>query len=66
MAEWDVTATEHFDLGIKPDAPDTSTFIIPLKTDTKTVDVEVNLKYFYSRDEIFTIGETVQKVTIDQ
>ncbi len=66
MAEWDVTATEHFDLGIKPDEPDSSTFIIPLKTDTKTVDVEVNLKYFYSRDEIFTIGETVQKVTIDQ
>jgi nitrate/TMAO reductase-like tetraheme cytochrome c subunit len=65
MAEWDVTATEHFDLGIKTGEPDTSTFIIPLNTDTKSVDVEVNVKYLFSRDEIFTIGESAQKVEIE-
>ncbi len=66
MAEWDVTATEHFNLGINPDKPDTSTFIIPLEKDIKSVNVEVNVKYTYSRDRIFTIGKTVQKVEIEK
>jgi hypothetical protein len=66
MAEWDVTATEHFDLGIKTDEPDTSTFIIPINTDTKSVDVEVDVKYLYSRDEIFLIEKSAQKVIFEK
>jgi hypothetical protein len=66
MAEWDVTATEHFDLGIEPDKPYASTYIIPLKDDTKSANVEVNLKYYYFRDEIFTVGEVVRKVLIGE
>jgi len=66
MAEWDVTATEHFDLGIEPDKPNTSTFIIPLNADTKSADVEVNVKYFYSRDKIFIVGKAVKSVAIEK
>jgi len=66
MAEWDVTATEHFDLGIEPDKPYASTYIIPLKDDTKSANVEVNLKYYYFRDEIFTVGKVVRKVEIGE
>jgi hypothetical protein len=66
MAEWDVTATEHFDLGIEPDKPYTSTFIIPLDIDTKSVDAEVILKYFYSQDKIFTVEDVSRKVLIEE
>ncbi|MBI5741231.1 MAG: hypothetical protein HZA16_10985 [Nitrospirae bacterium] len=65
MAEWDVTATEHFDLGIRPDEPDTSTYIIPVKEDTKSVDVQVTLKYLYSRDKILTVSQSAQKVVFE-
>ena len=66
MAEWDVTATEHFDLGVEPDKPNTSTFIIPLNADTRSADVEVNVKYFYSRDKIFNMGKAVKNVVIEK
>jgi len=64
MAEWDVTATEHFDLGLKPDEPATSTFVVPLKADTTSASVEVEVKYLYMRDEIFSMGKVVQKVSV--
>lgn len=64
MAEWDVTATEHFDLGLKPDEPATSTFVVPLKADTISVSVETEVKYLYTRDKIFSIGKVVQNVSV--
>ncbi len=66
MAEWDVTATEHFDLGLKPNVPDINTFIIPLKIDTAFVDVEVSVVYLYARDKTFTMDKVVQKVVIEE
>ncbi len=66
MAEWDVTATEHFDLGLKPNVPDINTFIIPLKIDTTSVDVEVRVIYLYERDKTFTLDKVVQKIFIEQ
>lgn len=65
MAEWDVTATEHFDLGIEPDEPDERTYIVPLSTDTASVVVTSTVKYIYSRSEIITIGEDAQKIEIE-
>lgn len=65
MAEWDVTATEHFDLGLKPDEPSISTFVVPLKTDTTSVTVETEVKYLYTRDETFSIGKVSQKVSVE-
>ncbi len=66
MAEWDVTATEHFDLGLKPGAPDANTFIIPLKADTASVDVEASFVYLYSRDKTFTMEKVVQKIVLEE
>lgn len=65
MAEWDVTATEHFDLGLKPLEPTTSAFVVPLKADTTSVSVETEVKYLYTRDETFTIGKVVKKVSVE-
>lgn len=65
MAEWDVTAMERFDLGIKPIEPNAYTFIIPLKTNTKSLSVETEVKYLYTRDETFTIGKVIKKVSVE-
>ncbi|MBI4849696.1 MAG: hypothetical protein HY808_14195 [Nitrospirae bacterium] len=66
MAEWDVTATEHVELGLKPNVPDRNTFVIPLKSDTTSATVEVTVNYLYTRDETFTMQKVIQKVEIEQ
>ena len=66
MAEWDITATEHFGLGLEPLTPESYTFIIPVKPDTASVTVEAVLTYEYSRDEIFTIGKVVKNVVLEK
>lgn len=62
MAEWDVTATEHFGLGIEPITPDTYTFIVPVKLNTVSVSIDAILTYEYSREEIITVQKVSQKV----
>ena len=62
MAEWDITATEHFGLGIEPVTPDTYTFIIPVRLDTASVSIDAVLTYEYSREEIITVQKVSQKV----
>jgi len=64
MAEWDVTATEHFGLGIDPLMSHTYTFIIPVRLDTTSVTIEAVLTYEYSREEIITVQRSRQKVMI--
>ena len=64
MAEWDITATEHFDLGLKALETDTSTFIIPLKGDTKSVDISVQFLYLYSRDKTIPVTSFSKTVEI--
>jgi len=64
MAEWDVTATEHFGLGIEPITPKIYTFIIPVNLDRTSVKVDAVLTYEYSRDRIFTVQKSSQDVTI--
>ena len=66
MAEWDVTATEHFSLGIEPLTPDTYIFIIPVKPETESVLVDAVLTYEYTREEIFTVQKVSQKVGIEK
>ncbi len=60
LAEWDITAMEHIDLGLKPGKPDTNTFIVNLPDGTTAVDVEANLIYIYSTDEK---PASIQKLT---
>ena len=65
MAEYDVTATEHFNFGLKPLVPDAYTYILPLQNVTEAVDVEVKVSYIYSQDRIFIMGKEVRKVIIE-
>lgn len=66
MAEWDITATEHFNLGVEPLHPHAFTYLIPLSIDTKSVDVEASFKYFYTRETVFDIKNISRKVVIEQ
>ncbi len=65
MAEWDITATEHFDLGVRPVEPYKFTYIIPLSPDTKSVEAGAEFKYLYTRDKTFEVQKVVQKVNIE-
>ncbi|RJQ43811.1 MAG: hypothetical protein C4538_11340 [Nitrospiraceae bacterium] len=66
MAEWDVTATEHFGLGIEPLTPETYTFVIPVSPDTQSVKIDTHLTYEYSREKIFTVQDVSQAVVIEK
>ena len=65
MAEWDVTATEHFDLGLKALETDTHTFIIPLNAKTTSVRAEAEFLYLYTRDKTFSVQKVVKEVAIE-
>ncbi|MBI4697719.1 MAG: hypothetical protein HY758_02060 [Nitrospirae bacterium] len=65
MAEWDVTATEHFGLGLEPLVPDIQTFIVPLPHGTKSVNVEAIVTYEYMRDKIFTLDKITRNVVFE-
>lgn len=62
MAEWDVTATEHYDLGLKSLQTDRSTFIIPVPYGIKSVVVEAAVRYLYSRDKTLDVDKAVGHV----
>ena len=66
MAEWDVTATEHFNLGLRPVEPDRSVFIIPIKKETTSVEMRASFKYMYTRIRTFVLREEVRRIDIDQ
>ena len=53
-------------MGIRADEPDLSVFIVPLKLDTSSVDVKVNVQYLYSKTKIYTIGEAEQKLVLEK
>jgi len=65
MAEWDVTATEHYDLGLKALETDRDTFIVPVAAGTQSVDISAKLKYLYSRDRTFDMAEVHQHIVIE-
>ncbi len=64
MAEWDVTATEHFGLGLEPLTPKIYTFIVPVDPDTTSINVDAVLTYEYSREQVFTVRKSSQDVLI--
>jgi hypothetical protein len=66
MAEWDITATEHFDLGLKALETDSHTYIIPLKEDLKNVTVEAEFRYLYTRDKTFSLQKAAKEVVIEK
>ncbi len=62
LAEWDITAMEHMDMGIKPGKTDANTFIAHLAEGTKSADVEVNLFYEYSPENRAVVKKVTQKI----
>lgn len=66
MAEWDVTATEHFDLGLKALETDAHTYIIPLEENLKKVTVEAEFRYLYTRDKTFSVQKALKEVVIEK
>ena len=65
MAEYDVTATEHFNFGLKPLESDAYIYILPVQNVTEAVDVEVKVSYIYSKDKTLIMGKEVRKVIIE-
>jgi hypothetical protein len=65
MAAYDVTATEHFNFGLKPLESDAYTYILPLQNVTEAVDVEVKVSYIYSLDRVFIMGKEVRKIIME-
>lgn len=65
MAEWDVTATEHFDLGLKALDVDKNTFIVAVPGKTESVDITATVHYLYSRDKTLNMAEVHQHVAIE-
>jgi hypothetical protein len=65
MAAYDVTATEHFNFGLKPLESDAYTYILPLQNVTEAVDVEVKVSYIYSSEKTFIMGRAVRKVVME-
>ncbi|GAB4541334.1 MAG: hypothetical protein Fur0020_10700 [Thermodesulfovibrionia bacterium] len=65
MAEWDVTATEHFDLGVRPIEPYRFTYIIPLNPSMRFIDATAEFRYLYSRDRRFDVQKVTQRVNIE-
>lgn len=65
MAEWDVTATEHFDLGVRPIEPYKFIYVVPLNPSIKFADAIAEFKYLYSRDKIFDVQRAVQRVNLE-
>lgn len=65
MAEYDVTATEHFDFGLRPLEPDAYSYIVPLKPGTKSADVVTTVSYIYSSEKTITVDKVSSTVTIE-
>lgn len=65
MAEWDVTATEHYDLGLKALETDRMTFIVPVPDGTESVDVSAGVTYLYSQDRTIDMADVQRHVVIE-
>ena len=65
MAEYDVTATKHFNFGLKPLVPDAYTYILPVQRGAGALDVEVKVSYIYSQEKTYIMGREVRKVIME-
>lgn len=65
MAEYDVTATEHFNFGLTPLTSDYYAYLVPIKTRSERLEVVAKVSYIYSRDRIFNMGREVRQVIME-
>ena len=65
MAAYDVTATEHFNFGLKPFESDDYIYVLPVQAKTVSLDVEVKVSYMYSQGKTLDMGKAVRKVMME-
>jgi hypothetical protein len=65
MAEFDVTATEHFDFGLKSLESAAYSYIVPVGTATKSADIAVTVSYIYSSEKTVTVDKVSSTVTME-
>ncbi len=58
--DWDITAMTHINLGLEPFETDSRTYVVPLNSNTKAVDVEASFMFHYEEDQS-KAWETVKK-----
>jgi len=66
---WDITATANINLGLEPGEPDTTTNVVVLDKDTKSVTVEVKFMYEHTPDNwetIKTVSQTLDVFSSDK
>lgn len=60
--DWDLTAMTHINLGLKPFQTDSLTFVVPLKADTKSAEVEATYKFIYEENDMQDWKKVSKKV----
>lgn len=60
--DWDLTAMTHIDMGLKPLETDSLTFVVPLKTGTKSVDIDAAFRFFYEKDDSAVWQNATKKI----
>ena len=62
LNDWDITAMDHIDLGLEPGKIESYTFVIPLKGDTKSVDIDATFSYIYEEGQKTAIQTVTKKI----
>ncbi len=62
LNNWDMTAMKRFDLGLEPYEPDSNTFIIPLRGDTTSAEIEASVSFLYEPGKSAVINKTTKKI----
>jgi len=60
--DWDITAMTHINMGLEPFEVDSQTFVVPLKEDTKSVDVEAAYLFIYEEGDSAVINKETTKI----
>lgn len=61
--DWDITAMTHINMGIKPLETDSLTRVVPLKADTKSVNVEAAFIFIYEEGESAVLKKASKDIT---
>jgi hypothetical protein len=60
--DWDLTAMTHINLGLEPLETDSLTFVVPLKENTKSAEVEATYKFTYEENDTAVWKKVSKKI----
>jgi hypothetical protein len=60
--DWDLTAMTHINLGLEPLTADSLTFVVPLKENTKSAEIEATYKFIYEGNESADWKKATKKI----